>query len=398
MKSISETSNISIIGGCGHVGLPLGISFALQGNRVNLVEINEMAVEKVNQAQMPFLEDSDAQIKLKTVVENGNLKATLDKSVLQESDVVVFVTGTPVDEHLNPKIHEVLSVINQYLEFLENKLVVLRSTIYPGTVQIVQKMLNEKNVNCSLAFCPERVAQGYGLSEISNLPQIISATTDHALNLVKELFLKLTNEVVEMDPIEAELAKLMTNSWRYLEFAIANQFYVMAESRGVDFYKIFDKLKHNYPRAQHFAAPGLAAGPCLFKDTMQLSAYHKSNFFLGHSAMLVNEGLPSFLVYQLEEQLGELSNKNIAILGMTFKANNDDTRESLSFKLKKELEAKLANVIVSDVYLPETTSYNQAIEQADAVVLGVPHREYKELIINKPFVDCWGVWRQRYDK
>lgn len=398
MKSNSELSNISIIGGCGHVGLPLGISFALKGHKVNLVEISEAAVNKVNSGEMPFLEDSDAQTKLKTVIDNGNLEATLDKTKLKESDVVVFVTGTPVDEHLNPKIQEVLGVINQYLEFLEGRLVVLRSTIYPGTVQIVQKMLNDKKVNTHLAFCPERVAQGYGLSEISNLPQIVSATSTEALTKAKDLFLHLTDQVVEMEPIEAELAKLMTNSWRYLEFAIANQFYVMAESRGVDFYKIFDKLKHDYPRAQHFATPGLAAGPCLFKDTMQLSAYHKGNFFLGHSAMLVNEGLPAFLATQLEEQIGDLANKKVAILGMTFKANNDDTRESLSFKLKKELEAKLANVLVSDIYLPETMHYDQAIDEADAVVLGVPHREYKSLIVNKPFVDCWGVWRERFNK
>lgn len=195
-----------------------------------------------------------------------------------------------------------------------------------------------------------------------------------------------------LTPKEAELAKLITNSWRYLEFAIANQFYMMVESQGFDFHRIYNALRDEYPRAQHYAKPGLAAGPCLFKDTMQLSAFHKNNYFLGQSAMLVNEGLPSFLVDQLEAKMGSLKNRKIAILGMTFKPNNDDTRESLSFKLKKVLEFKMAKVLPVDPYLNNTIELSVALNAADGIILGVPHREFKELKIAQPFVDCWGVW------
>lgn len=162
----------------------------------------------------------------------------------------------------------------------------------------------------------------------------------------------------------------------------------------MDFYKVFDGLREGYPRAQHFAKPGFAAGPCLFKDTMQLSAYQNNGFFLGQSAMLVNEGLPSFLVDQLKTKLGgSLKGKRIAILGMTFKANNDDTRESLSFKLKKILDFQMAEVICSDPYLPETTELDEALSKAEGVILGVPHREFLDLRPKQAFVDCWGVWR-----
>lgn len=390
---------VSIIGGCGHVGLPLGITLAEASNKVFLIDINENAVNLVNDGVLPFHEADNAEEIFKRNIQNGNLKATLDKDIIKRSDVVVFVTGTPVDEHLNPRVHDVTSVVEQYLDVLsKDQLIILRSTVYPGVVEIIYNILTEKLGGAKIAFCPERIAQGFGLREIYNLPQIISGTSEEAELEAIKLFENIAPKTIVLSPMEAELAKLMTNSWRYLEFAIANQFYVMAESRGLDFYKIFDTLKNDYPRAQHFASPGFAAGPCLFKDTMQLSSFHKGNFFLGHSAMLVNEGLPSFLIDQLEKKIGSIKGKKIAILGMTFKANNDDIRESLSYKLKKELEIKMAKVIPSDVFLDDMVDYDLAIDQADAVILGVPHRQYLDLEIKKPYVDCWGVWRRRFNQ
>ncbi len=387
------TKTITIIGGCGHVGIPLGVTLANANQKVNLLDINAKAVETINSGKLPFIEEGAEEI-LKKVV-GKNLIATTNPKVLLESDVVVFVTGTPVDEHHNPRVHDVTKVIQSYIEFLSPKqLIVLRSTVYPGVSEIIHNLLEKQLGSCKLAFCPERILQGKGIEEIYKLPQIVSAMSLAAENEAAELFSLIAPKVLHLQPKEAEIAKLMTNTWRYLEFAIANQFYMMAESQGLDFYKIYGALTDDYPRAKHFAKPGLAAGPCLFKDTMQMSAFHKNNFFMGQSAMLVNEGLPVFLADQLEEKIGSLKNKKVAVLGMTFKANNDDKRESLAFKLKKVLEMKMAEVICSDEYLPGMTPLNQAVEMADGVVLGVPHREYLNLKMNKPFVDCWGVWKK----
>lgn len=384
---------ISIIGGCGHVGIPLGLALAQVGHDVNLVDINQIAVQSINSGTLPFIEEG-AEIIMQKVL-NKNLRATLDPAIVKNSDVVFFVTGTPVDEHHNPKVHEVINVINAYIDYLTpNTLVVLRSTVYPGVIDIVDNLLTEKLGESLLAFCPERIVQGKGIEEIFQLPQIVSATSSKAQELAIGLFASIAPKVIPLDPMEAEVAKLMTNSWRYLEFAIANQFYMMAEAQGLDFFKIFNALRDEYPRAQHYARPGLAAGPCLFKDTMQLSAFHKSNFFLGQAAMLVNEGLPVFLADQMEQKLGTLKNKKIAILGMTFKANNDDTRESLAFKLKKNLEIRMAKVLPSDPYLDETLPIDEALHHADGVILGVPHREYLNLDVSIPYVDCWGIWRK----
>ncbi len=384
---------ITIIGGCGHVGLPLGLVLAKTNHHVTLLDINSKVVEMINKGVCPFLEEGAGEIFPQVI--GKNLIATLSPDSLKTSDVVIFVTGTPVDEHHNPKVHDVLKVISDYSEIINPKaLIVLRSTIYPGVMDIVHDLLTEKLGSVKLAFCPERIVQGKGIEEIFKLPQIVSGTSKEAENEAAELFQSIAPKVVRLSPKEAEIAKLMTNTWRYLEFAIANQFYMMVESQGLDFYKIFNALRDDYPRAAHYARPGLAAGPCLFKDTMQLSAFHKNNFFLGQPAMLINEGLPDFLADQMADQFnGSLKNKKIAILGMTFKANNDDIRESLAFKLKKNLEIRQAFVICSDPYLPDTTPLLNAIEEADGIILGVPHNEFKKLNINKPFVDCWGIWR-----
>ncbi len=387
--------NVCIIGGCGHVGIPLGLALARVGHKVTLLDINESTVMQVNDGQLPFIEEGAEEILKGTI--GKSLFATTKPEFIREAEVVVFVTGTPVDEHLNPRVHDFASVIKSYLQYLTaDKLIVLRSTVYPGVVEYVDDLLKTRWGTSKLAFCPERILQGKGIEEIQKLPQIISATSAVAEAEAKALFLTIAPKVVTLEPKEAEIAKLMTNSWRYLEFAAANQFYMMIEAQGLDFFKIFSALREDYPRAGHFPAPGLTAGPCLFKDTMQLSAFHKNNFFLGQAAMLINEGLPNFVVDQLEKKFdGVLKGKTIAILGMTFKPNNDDTRESLSFKLKKVLEMKMVNVITTDPYLKSTVPFSEAVEKADGVILGVPHREYAGLKIQKPFVDCWGYWRNQ---
>ena len=197
-----------------------------------------------------------------------------------------------------------------------------------------------------------------------------------------------------MLPLEAELAKLFTNSWRYLNFAISNQFYALAESCGLDFCRIHDAVTRDYPRMRSFATAGFAAGPCLLKDTLQLSTFSATNFFLGHAAMLINEGLPNFILNQLRSR--DLRTKTVAILGMAFKRESDDKRDSLSYKLKKLFEVESNKVLCTDPYVPdaEFVSLKEAVQEADIVVLGAPHEMYRHLRISpdKVIVDMWNLW------
>ncbi|MDR2999674.1 MAG: nucleotide sugar dehydrogenase [Fibromonadaceae bacterium] len=384
-------NKICIIGGCGHVGLPLGLAFASKGFFVTLVDLNSSAIDKVNKGELPFKEDGAEEL-LKSLVPK-KIIASNDITLVKNQDVVIFVTGTPVDEHHTPKINEVLKVIRSYKKSLsKEQLIILRSTLFPGSTELIVKELENLLEETKLAFCPERILQGKALEEIFALPQIVAANSDKAYNEAAELFLKISPKIIRMEPREAELVKLMTNTWRYLEFAVSNAFYMIAENDGLDFYKIYKAIKDDYPRAKHFPSAGLTAGPCLFKDTMQLSAFYQNNFFLGQSAMLVNEGLPNFLIQQLEKKLGSLAEKQIALLGMTFKANNDDTRVSLSFKIKKILEFRMAKVLTHDPYLQNKMSLQETINSADGIILGVPHDEYKGIVPTAPYIDCWGIW------
>lgn len=384
-----------IVGGCGHVGLPLGIVFASAGVNVVLLDIDGEKIDIVNSGRMPFMEKS-AEEALRSVIGN-TLVATTDSSCLQHADAVIAVVGTPVDEHLNPTVTDLYRNIDSTIELLrEDTLLVLRSTVYPGVTKLVYERVQSCGRRIHVAFCPERIAEGKAMEEIRALPQIISAFEPEALDRARSLFAIINDDLIELAPLEAELAKLFTNSWRYLNFAISNQFYVLAESYNLDFYRIYDAVTKRYPRMQSFARAGFAAGPCLLKDTLQLSAFSGNSFFLGHAAMLVNEGLPNFLVSQLRKS--SLQEKTVAILGMAFKADSDDKRESLSYKLRKLLALEAKAVVCTDPYVRDESlvSLEEAIQRADIVIFGAPHSVYRNLPIpqGKQVVDVWGIWQE----
>ncbi len=386
--------DVCIVGGCGHVGLPLGMAFADQGKKVSLYDINQESIRKVNKAEMPFLENGADKL-LKKVVSSGRLSASNDTSVIEQASVVVMVIGTPVDEHLNPRMGDVLRAVKEIENSLrDDQLLVMRSTLYPGVTNKVHGYLQKRGKKTLVAFCPERIAEGHALTELYELPQIVAGCTPEASKKAGALFKTLATKIIETQPMEAELAKLFTNTWRYINFAISNQFYMIANDHGLDFYKIYGAMTEDYPRLKSFAKAGLAAGPCLFKDTMQLSSFGSHNFFLGHAAMLINEGLPDYIVESLKLKQ-DLSTKTVAVLGMAFKGDNDDPRESLSYKLMKKLEIEAENVLCHDVYIedPRFTTLENIKDNADIVIIAAPHSDYKSLKWGKKtVVDVWNYY------
>jgi UDP-N-acetyl-D-mannosaminuronic acid dehydrogenase len=391
-----KPKKLVIIGGCGHVGLPLGIVFANRGVNVVLLDIDEQKIALVNSGRMPFMEESADQ--LLKMVAGRTLTATADDSCLRDADAAISVVGTPVDKHLNPTVTDLYRSIDSTIDMLpDGALLVLRSTVYPGVTKFVYDRIQSCGRHIHLAFCPERIAEGKAMQEIVSLPQIISAFEPEALARAHQLFSIINQELIELTPLEAELAKLFTNSWRYLNFAISNQFYILAESYGLDFYRIYDAVTRRYPRMKNFARAGFAAGPCLLKDTLQLSAFSGNSFFLGHAAMLVNEAFPNFIVSQLRKS--GLRDKTVAILGMAFKADSDDRRESLSYKLRKLLLLEAKEVLCTDPYVQdeELIPLHDAIARADIIIFGAPHKVYHSLAIpqGKEIVDVWGFWQER---
>jgi UDP-N-acetyl-D-mannosaminuronic acid dehydrogenase len=393
---MEKAQNVVVVGGCGHVGLPFGMVLADHGLHVQLLDVDEAKVASINQGRMPFRE-AGAESMLPRLI-GKSLVATTDRECLRSAQIVISVIGTPVDAHLNPTVSALYGSLDDLLEYMpEGSLLVLRSTLYPGVTRLIKDRIDERGRDIHVAFCPERIAEGKAIEELTSLPQIISGFSPIALAKAREIFSLIAPAVIELEPLEAELAKLFTNSWRYLNFAASNQFYMLAESYGLDFYRIYNAVTQEYPRMRSFARAGFAAGPCLLKDTLQLSAFSSNNFFLGHAAMLINEGVPNFIVTQLRAD--GLSKKTVAILGMAFKGDSDDNRSSLSYKLKKLLLVEARNVLCTDPFIkdPRFVSLTEAIKQADVIILGAPHSAYRGLRFpeGKKVVDIWGFWRDK---
>jgi UDP-N-acetyl-D-mannosaminuronic acid dehydrogenase len=390
--------DVVVIGGCGHVGLPLAIAFADRGARVGIYDVSDSAVATVNAGKLPFDEPGAAGV-LERVVGEGRLQASTDASIVGSAENVVVVIGTPVDEHLNPNPEAIPKALGHCSDYFgDGQLLILRSTVFPGVTALVEKMIASLGKDMDVAFCPERIAEGKAMTELFELPQIVSARSPRGLERAAKLFGMLTNSVVPMAPEEAELAKLFTNVWRYIKFATANQFYMMANDRGLDFEKIRKGLSQDYPRAADMPGAGFAAGPCLFKDTMQLAAFNNNNFALGHTAMTINEGLPLYLVHRLEQRF-ELGSMTVGILGMAFKGESDDIRSSLSYKLKRILAFKADKVLCTDPYVSDAvdsslTPLEEVLEQADLLVIATPHPQYRGLVTSKPVADMWNVLGQ----
>jgi UDP-N-acetyl-D-mannosaminuronic acid dehydrogenase len=384
-----------VVGGCGHVGLPLGVALAKAGLRTIALDIDQEKVKIVNDGEIPFLENGLQPI-LKSTLKSGKFKASNDASVILNAKFVIVVIGTPVDSFLNPNPEAILVALNEVKKYLHrDQILILRSTIFPGVTRQVEKWALENIPGLEVSFCPERIAEGKAMTELYSLPQIIGARSDKAYLLSKSVFERLTPELIRTTPEEAELAKLFTNVWRYIKFATVNQFYMMSNDFNVDFERVRTAMTHEYPRAQDMPGAGFAAGPCLFKDTMQLGAFSNNTFALGHAAMLINEGLPLYLIEQIGKKYN-LENSVVGVLGMAFKPEVDDPRASLSYKIRKILQFKSKEVICSDPFVQDSrlVPLAEVLDRADIIIIATPHSDYKNLKFQGPIVDIWNQMGQ----
>src|SRR5262245_36483506 len=393
----TRAADLTIVGGGGHVGIPLVLAFAEAGFRVNVHDVNRDVLETLRSGRLPFIEYGGDGL-LARALERDRLVFTSSPADVSVAGPVIITIGTPIDEFHNPVREVVQDCIDGLLPHLvDGQLLVLRSTVFPGTTDWLDGYLRSKGRDLKLAFCPERVVQGHGIRELKETPQIVSGTSPEAEHEASKLFGAISPELVVVKPKEAEFAKLFNNAYRYIEFATTNQFYLIARAAGVDYQKVYDAMRRNYPRAGGFPGPGFAAGPCLMKDTMQLAAFAQNQFSLGNAAMLVNEGLVLQVCDDLARRF-DLSRMTVGLLGMAFKADIDDTRASLSYKFKKALTSLAEAVLTTDPFVttdPELLALDEVIERSDLLILCAPHSAYRDLdFAGKPVVDVWGFLRK----
>jgi UDP-N-acetyl-D-mannosaminuronic acid dehydrogenase len=379
------------VGGGGRVGLPLGIVLATAGNKVSIIDLDQARNEHINNRKMPFFEKGAADLLTKLSLED--LSATNDNSEIKNSDACILIIGTPVLEDGTPSANSLIELVRELIPNLTNvKLLLLRSTVYPGITNKIKELLKSFGLNTAVSFCPERIAEGNAIQELKVLPQIIGAFEQEAIELSTKLFSSIGSSIIITSIEEAELTKLFANSYRYLQFAIANEFYEICQSKDINWENVWNALQSDYPRASGLPKPGFAAGPCLVKDTQQLNYYYEDKFKLGKSALNVNENFPEFLVSQLKQKFN-LKNITVGILGMTFKGDVDDFRSSLSFKLRKILALESKSVLCSDALLTKDyfVSESELLEKSDVIIIATPHSKYQSLQIEKPVVDIWRI-------
>ena len=388
---------VCVIGAAGHVGFPFSLVVADVGHKVYGIDISSAACDNLNNGIIPFIEKNADQY-LEKNIKNGNLFFTPDSSKIAKSDIICIMLGTPMDAEGNPRLDYLLSFVENELlnNIKQNQIIILRSTISPGTTELIKKIIEDKTgwiegINFHLVFAPERVAQGLGIEESKKFPQMIGAFTQTSYNLVSNFFESFSDAGSEfLTPKEAEYGKLMTNMYRYVNFALANEFYMLAARYDVDVHKVTAAINKNYPR-MNLPLPGPnVGGPCLFKDGKFL-VKDIPYADLIQNAFLINEGMPQYIMNRLKDGLP----KKIAIFGMTFKAENDDIRNSLSFKLKKLCRSQGIDVVCFDPYLNLLPDIDW--KSIDAIVIMTPHKffiEYFENIKNSlhpntRMVDIW---------
>lgn len=395
------SNTVAIIGAGGHVGLPLSLVLAEAKYNVIGIDTNAALIEQLKEGVVPYVEEG-AQTLLRRALKRCNLNFTPDSDVIAKARTVIVIIGTPVDEYLNPRMDPLHNLFerNKHL-FRKNQLILLRSTLSPGTTDLVRWMIEDmtgmkEGRDFFLCFAPERVMQTKGIKEIKDLPQLIGAFNDKSYARAKAFFDRfIRNVCLRLTPVEAEIGKLITNMARYISFAVSNEFYMIADSYGANIHRVIRACNLDYPRL-NLPRPGPnVGGPCLYKDGYYLVEKIPYPEIIDAS-FKINEAAPMYLLEKVKKRVRL---RKAGILGMTFKANCDDVRNSLSYKLRKQLRSLKCAIVEVDPYVPEFKDMNR-LKGVDALFLMTPHREFGDLKAvlkrvanpNCLIVDMWNFW------
>lgn len=376
---------VSVIGAGGHVGLPFSLVVSNAGHKVWGIDVNEDVVAQLNKGVVPYVEHGAEEL-LKKQLDCNGIFFTTNASYIKESDVVAIMLGTPVDEENNPRLDALFDFVdNTLIPFMKKGvLIILRSTVSPGTTEVLKDRISTntgwiESKDYYLVFCPERVLQTKGIEETANLPQLVGAFSDRSFDKAADFFQSfVTSNILQLSPREAEVAKLVTNMYRYVTFAFANEMWMIGEKQGIDIHKVINAANLKYGRmAMPLPGPNVG-GPCLFKDGRFLLP-DVPFVDLIQTSFIINEGMPDYIWNSICKFQRP---RKVLILGATFKANCDDTRNSLSYKMVKVCKKHGAEVHLFDPYLLQE-EWPEDLAHYDAVIVMTPHDEFKWFKLDK---------------
>jgi UDP-N-acetyl-D-mannosaminuronic acid dehydrogenase len=405
MTPSQSTADVSVVG-LGRVGLPLALSFADRGLEVLGIDNDPARLDAVREGRMPFAETGGQDL-LDRVHASGRLALSARVADAARARHIVITLGTPSFSHIEIDMRDVRSALDDLLGVLETgHSLTLRSTVAPGTTDFVAGYLAkhrgfEIGEEVFVAHAPERIAAGRFIEEIDTLPCIIGGVGERSGEVVAELFAAFRAPIVQTTPVQAELAKIWTNILRYTNFALPNLLMMDCERYSANVFEVIDLINRDYPRGG-IAQPGLTAGTCLRKD-FAFSEERSAAPGMLLAVSRVNESVPLFLLEGAKRRLGALSNRKVAVLGLAFKADTDDERDSLAHKLIRLLERELADVVVHDPHVATpTVSLEEALDGAELVVVATNHSQFRDpqtlaAIAEHAAGDClvvdpWNCW------
>ena len=400
--AVPSKNKVTVVG-IGRVGLPLALVLADKGYEVIGADVDKARLNLISKGKLPFIEEG-AEPLLKKYY--GNRFTAVEKlgSSLEKSEIIIITLGTPIDGNYTPNFSQIIDFFEEACPYLKKgQLIILRSTIAPGVTENIKRIIEEKTKfkvgeDIFLAYCPERIAEGKAVQELAEIPQIIGTLDKNSAKEAGEVFKKITKTIHFTDTLSAELAKLYCNIYRYIDFAIGNEFMMIAEGQGADIYEVLRLVNEGYKRGG-LKSPGFTAGPCLVKDSFFL--LDKSPYLdLMVGSLRINENVPGFLVNTLKEKYGSFAGKKVAILGLAFKKNIDDIRYSLTPKLQNYFIGEGASVLVHDPLLP-SESLEVTLKDADLVIVATNHDIFKNMGLEKirqlskescVICDVWNMW------
>lgn len=383
-KTFMENQKIAIFG-IGRVGLPLALVLADAGFQVTGIDVDPYRIALIKHKIMPFIEEG-AQPLLEKY--GGNRLQVFSQQhfskIISENQIIILTLGTPIDETYSPNFGQLEDLVTSMIPFIRNDhFIILRSTVSPGATEQFARQLEEQTklkigLDIFLAYCPERIAEGKSIEELREIPQIIGTLDEKSAQKAANIFNKIAPKILTTSPKAAELAKLFCNMYRYIDFAIGNEFMMIAENYGCDIYEVLNLVNHGYKRGG-LKSPGLTAGPCLVKDGFFL--IDKSPYMeLVTAAWRLNENIPGYILSRIKSEVKNLYKKKVAILGLSFKKNIDDVRFSHSPKLQRYLEAEGARVYIHDPFI-DSQQLEDVINNADILILAVDHDSFKNLTL-----------------
>ena len=407
LDKVKEKKATICILGLGRVGLPLASVFASKGIDVVGIDINEERLTSIRSGKCPFY-DPILQENMDISCSSGKLTVESDLGKIKDRiDVIIVTVGTPTTLGNSVDYSQVYTALEEVCKVdLRNKIVVMRSTLPPRTTtDIIIPFIENKTgliagSDFHIAVCPERILEGQAVKEIQELPEIIGGINQISNDIVTEVFryINPNKKFSYTTTTGAELAKLFANIYRYIGFALSNEFAIWAEMFGENASNIINISNYEYPRS-NIPKPGFAGGPCLSKDGLFLDNNTTFSSIVS-TAWKVNESIPQHVINKIREVEGNLFGRNVGILGISFKSNSDDLRNSPSVKLVELLKAGGSIVKIHDPFVKDTLSLNEVLESSDIIILATNHSKFKDIkkeIQNagpKLVYDVWSL----YDK